>query len=71
MKEIREKKTDKENIETKNNAENIKNLIAATAVGECETDKCLIDLDDGPQLNHLFSKERNRDLLQTTWVSFE
>jgi hypothetical protein len=73
LKEIREKKqTNKENIiESQNNASNLKNLMSSN--GEMnENEKCLIDLDnDGPQLNHLYSKERNRDFLQTTWVSFE
>lgn len=67
LKEIREKKTNKENIES-NHAENIKNLMSTN---ETTDDKCLIDLDDGPQLNYLYSKERNREFLQNTWVSFE
>jgi len=67
LKEIREKKTNKENIVSKN-TENIKNLMSN---GEINDEKCLIDLDDGPQLNFLYSKERNREFLQNTWVSFE
>lgn len=69
LKEIHEKKTNKENIESQNNAANIKQLISNGK--ESVSDGLLIDLDDGPQLNHLYSKERNRDFLQTAWVSFE
>ncbi|KAG5675138.1 hypothetical protein PVAND_005067 [Polypedilum vanderplanki] len=68
LKEVREKKTNKENIaETQNNAANIKNIISNGK----DDDKCLIDLDDGPQLNYLYSKERNREYFKTTWVNFE
>lgn len=69
LKEIHDKKsTNKENInEAEKNAVNIKNLIAGSGGDE----KCLIDLDEGPKLNHLYSKESNREYLQTTWVSFE
>lgn len=69
MKEIHDKKNaNKENFmsETEKNAVNIKKLINNNNGDE----KCLIDLD-GPQLNHLYSKESNREYLQTTWVSFE
>ncbi|XP_070505265.1 low density lipoprotein receptor adapter protein 1-like isoform X2 [Chironomus tepperi] len=67
LKEIREKKTNKENL-VSNNTENIKNLIPT---GDKNDEKCLIDLDDGPHMNFLYSKERNREFLQNTWVSFE
>lgn len=69
LKEIQDKKsTNKENIhEAEKNAVNIKNLIAGNGGDE----KCLIDLEDAPQLNHLYSKESNREYLQTTWVSFD
>jgi hypothetical protein len=69
LKEVREKKINKENIsEIQNNAVNIKNIISNGR----DDDKCLIDLEDGPKLNsYLYSKERNRDYLQNTWVSFE
>lgn len=72
LKEIHDKKsTNKENMisETEKNAVNIKKLIANNNNGKDE--KCLIDLDEAPQLNHLYSKESNREYLQTTWVSFE
>lgn len=69
LKEIHNKKsTNKENInEAEKNAVNIKNLISSNG----SDDKCLIDLDEAPQLNHLYSKDSNRDYLQTTWVSFD
>lgn len=71
LKEIHDKKsTNKENVnmisETEKNAVNIKRLISNGT-----DEKSLIDLDDAPQLNHLYSKESNREYLQTTWVSFE
>lgn len=74
LKEIHDKKSsvNKENIhEAEKNAVNIKNLIAATNNNNNSDEKCLIDLEDAPQLNHLYSKESNREYLQTTWVSFE
>lgn len=70
LKEIHhdKKSINKENIhEAEKNAVNIKKLIAGSKGDE----KCLIDLEDAPQLNHLYSKESNREYLQTTWVSFE
>lgn len=70
LKEMREKKTNKENInDSQNNAVNIRSIISN---GKNDDDaKCLIDLDEGPQLNHLYEKARSRDYLQNTWVSFE
>lgn len=70
LKEIQDKKsTNKENIhEAERNAVNIKSLIAGSGGGD---EKCLIDLEEAPQLNHLYSKESNREYLQTTWVSFD
>lgn len=69
LKEIRDKKINKENIEL-NHSENIKNLMSTNEANDNE--QCLIDLShDGPQLNYLYSKERNREFLQNTWVSFE
>jgi low density lipoprotein receptor adapter protein 1 len=67
LKDAKNKKTNKENIqEAEKNAVNIKNLIAGSG-----GDEKLIDLDDAPQLNYLYSKESNREYLQTTWVSFD
>jgi len=72
---IRNKDTkNKENIESRKNAVNIKKLISSDAKQSDDvTTSCLIDLgsENGPQLNHLHSKDPARDYFQTTWVSFE
>lgn len=73
--EIRNKESkNKENVESQKNAENIKKLITNDVKDSNEvTSSCLIDLDaeNGPQTNHLYSKDQPRDYFQTTWVSFE
>lgn len=74
LEEIRknkDKKKDKENISM---SHNIKSIITDCDMdmGSDVTSDCLIDLgaEDGPQLNSLYSKDRD-NYFQTTWVAFE